>query len=185
MLTVAPLTKNTWLFTPLCVAVPAMFSVRPVRLWPKPLIFRVVVAGIVVVPVPLIVPAVQLNTPLTIRAPAPEIVLLRLRVLAVDAVAISSDPPEIVRVPSLVRLLMLCAPAESVTLNATPMHASSVGPGTPAGLQLPAVCHRPSPAAPVQVSVHAADERLGSARIIARMKVTKSRRRMQSSAKPT
>src|ERR1700736_3097544 len=74
MVSVAPLVKNSWLLTPLCVAVPAMLSVRPIRLWLKPVMFSAAADGIVVAPVPLIVPEVQFITVGTVRFPLPLIV---------------------------------------------------------------------------------------------------------------
>src|ERR1700687_3527848 len=119
--------------------------------------FSAPVEATVVVPVPVITPPVPRKAALTVRLPVPVSgPPLRARLLALDAAATDSEPAEMVRVPLLVKLLMFCCPPERVTEKAVPIQALSLGPGRP-GFQLPVVCHNPSPAAPVQLTVHCAN----------------------------
>ncbi len=112
-----------------------------------------------VTPVPVMNPLVQVTGPLRVSVPAPVSVppekvkvLLICDVAAMESVA-SDDR---LSAESLVRLLMVCVPDETVTETPDPMQTLSAGPGRTLPLQLVAVCQRPLPAVPVQLIVQPA-----------------------------
>src|SRR5512135_1464861 len=76
--------------------------------------------------------------------------------LIVEVKAIDNVPLAMVRAESLVRLWMLCAPEERTTLKPEPMQTSSFEPGRTLPLQFAESCHKLSPPAPVQVTLHVA-----------------------------
>ena len=71
-----------------------------------------------------------------------------------EVLAMDKVPAAMLRGESLMRLLIVCVPVESVTLNPAPMQASSLGPGKVLVLQLAEFCHRLLPPPPVHVTLH-------------------------------
>src|SRR5215470_12580176 len=180
----APVMKEMELFCPDMVAVPAgRLRVRWLRMWPVPVRSNVApavntafgeavpervppdqvkAAAVVILPEPVSVALLRVVAPLSSKAP------LVVRVPPMRLVAASWPPLVRVREPELrlkvlkaVRLLTVTvAPVLNVTVmpeNAAGMQASSVAPGTPEGVQLPAVLKSP-PAALFHCLVEAQSE---------------------------
>ena len=133
----------------------ALLIVRPSRLKLPPV-------GLIAIPplafkslAPESVPAVRVTSPLTVTLPVPVSVppVIESVLLIVEAAAIESVPPEMVRGSVEVRLLIESVTSfECTILAAILIVTSSLAPGTLSVLQLDAVSQLLSPAAPVQLT---------------------------------
>src|SRR5262249_32666273 len=129
--------------------------VRPrVRVPPVPgLSVAVAPEAMVVLPLPLMVPPVQLRLPVTVSAPEPARVPPGTLSVVAEPVALTvGGPPETVSVPETLSWWMVSVPLECVTVLPLGMTTSSVLVGTAPVLQLEALDQLPL-LGPVQVTV--------------------------------
>ena len=123
-----------------------------------PEIEPVAAAATVNTPAPARVPCVQVKTLSTVKLPAPVKVLPlvpRSNVPIVDSSVISSVPPARSSPPSLaIADTVVVIQDECTTVIPAGMHTTSLGPGSPSGLQLAASCQEVVSAPPSQLTVH-------------------------------